>query len=75
MYARPVVAYLVTLRLAGHELREGIRAIAREDEPWVNDMAIQNRPGRFERLYRGHFIGYEVDQADKTIRVLYVQST
>lgn len=74
MYARSVVSYLVAMRLAGHELREGIRAIGKEAEPWLDDMAVQNRPGRYERLYRGHFIGYEVDQADKTIRIIYVQS-
>jgi hypothetical protein len=74
MYAPVVVSYLVALRYAGHELRESIRAIAKEVEPWRNDMAIVDRPGRYERLIRGHFIGYEVDQADKTIRVIYVQS-
>jgi len=73
MYARAVVAYLVALRLTGHELREEISAIAKEVQPWLTDRPIPGRPNRYERLSRGHWVGYEVAEADKTIRIVYVQ--
>lgn len=74
MYAQAVVSYLVALRYAGHELREEIRAIGKEAEPWIEDRPIPGRPNRYERLCRGHWVGYEVEQADRTIRIVYVQS-
>jgi hypothetical protein len=74
MYARAVVSYLVALRVAGHELREEIRAISKELEPWADDRPIPGRTNRYERLCRGHWVGYEVEQDDRTIRVVYVQS-
>lgn len=74
MYAPVVVSYLVALRLAGHDLREEIRAIAKEAQPWVEDRSIPGRPNRYERFIRGHWVGYEVERADKTIRIVYVQS-
>lgn len=74
MYAQAVVSYLVALRLAGHDLREEIRAIAREHQPWVEDLPVSGRPQRYERLCRGHWVGYEVEQADRTIKIVYVQS-
>lgn len=74
MYARSVVMYLVALRYAGHQLREEIRAIAKVAEPWVEDRAIPGRPNRYERLIRGHWVGYEVEQTDRTIKIVYVQS-
>lgn len=73
MYARAVMSYLVALRLVGHELREEIRAIAKESEPWVDDRPIPGRPNRYERLIRGHWVGYEVEQAHRMIRIVYVQ--
>lgn len=74
MYARAVVSYLMALRLAGHELREEIRGIAKQAEPWSEDRPISGRPNRYERLIRGHWVGYEVERSDKVIRIVYVQS-
>lgn len=73
MYARQVVEYIVSLRYAGHALRESIRAIALEAEPWSNDRAIPSRPNRYERLVHGHWVGYEVLHNEHTLRIVYVQ--
>ena len=73
-YAQRVVQYLYLLRHAGLPLRQAIQAIAAEPEPWTTDLAITDRSGRFERNARSHWIGYEVDPEQTTIRIIYVQS-
>ena len=73
MYASAVTSYLYSLRSVGYELRLGIQALAAESELWQADLAIENRPNRYERLIRTHGIGYEVDRDHNTIRVIYIQ--
>lgn len=74
MYAMRVTSYLIALRYAGHELREEIRAIAKEEKPWVEDNPVPGHPKRYERFTRGHWVVYEIDTVDRTIRITDVQA-
>lgn len=71
-YAAEVVSYLVALRYAGHELRTDIQQLADEKEPWLSDRPCGG--DRFERLKAGHWIGYDTDHENHSIKIVYVKS-
>lgn len=69
-----VTAYVYSLRLSGRDISAGIRAIASEDRPWDEDRPVQHRPGRYERFVAGHWVTYHVNEQEKIIRILVVES-
>jgi len=74
MYAQAVTMYLYSLRKNGLALHEGIQALGKEQAPWTNDRPVEARPERYERLIRGHWVGYEVLENGETIRIIYIQA-
>lgn len=64
---------LAELRRAGPGTVAELQAMAAEVEPWAEDRPLSGRVGLYERATVGYWIGYEVDRADHTLRVLYIQ--
>lgn len=71
--APAVMTYIYKLRQGSQGISEGIRAIATEAEPWVDDRAVTHRPNRYERFVAGHWITYYVNKQEKIIRILAVE--
>jgi len=72
-YAQAVIQKLYLLRETGHALHAAIKALAMLDQPWVGALSVTERPTQFEIESSGYWVGFEVVQDAKTIRVLYIE--
>lgn len=72
-YHPSVTAYLYALRLEGRQLHQRIKELAKEEEPWVDALKIPTMQRGYEINYRGHWIGFEMNEQEGTITILYIE--
>lgn len=71
-YSKAVISYLYGLRTAGHDLHTHIKALQDEAEPWKEANPLVDL-AQWEVEHNGHWIGFEVDEANEVLTILYIE--
>lgn len=72
-YAQAVIQKLYLLRETGHDVHNAIKALQSMPDPTVGALKRLERPGRYEIETSGYWVGFVVLEADKVIRILYIE--